>query len=225
MGYTLVFRDVLAQWEALLLGAVQTLWISTAAILLGGGIGVLGAVARGSRHAALRWGSTVYVEAVRNTPFLVQLFLIFFGLPGAGVQISAVQAGLLALTLNLGAYATEIVRAGIEATHSGQVEAGMALGLRRGQVIRLVVLMPALQRVWPALSSQFVLTMLASSILSAVSVEELTSVAALVDSRTYRSFEVYLVAAGFYLVLTFAFRAAFAAAGFLLFPARRAGKR
>lgn len=221
MGYTLVFADVLAQLDALLVGALGTMWISGAAIMLGAAIGVGGAIARGSPRAWVRAASTTYVEAFRNTPFLVQLFLVFFGLPGIGLRLSATEAGLLALTLNLGAYATEIVRAGIEGTGTGQIEAGQALGLRRGQIMRHVVILPALARVWPALSSQFVLTMLASSILSTVSVEELTSIASLVDSRTYRSFEVYLVAAGFYLVLTLAFRAAFAYAGWLLFPARR----
>ena len=221
MGYTLVFQDVLAQLDALLLGALGTVWISAAAIVLGAVIGVAGAVARGSPRAALRAASTGYVEAFRNTPFLVQLFLIFFGLPGIGLRLSATEAGLLALTLNLGAYATEIIRAGIEGTSAGQIEAGQALGLRRWQVLRHVVVLPALARVWPALSSQFVLTMLASSILATVSAEELSSVAALVDSRTYRSFEVYLVTAGFYLVLTLLFRAAFAGAGWLLFPSRR----
>ncbi|WP_376090431.1 amino acid ABC transporter permease [Roseomonas sp. CCTCC AB2023176] len=221
MGYTLVFRDVLAQLDALAWGAVGTVWMSAVAILVGAVIGTFGAVARGSPRGWVRAASATYVEAFRNTPFLVQLFLIFFGLPGLGVRLLATEAGLLALSLNLGAYATEIIRAGIEGTAPGQIEAGQALGLRRWQVMRHVVILPALARVWPALSSQFVLTMLASSILSTVSAEELTSVAALVDSRTYRSFEVYLVAAGFYLTLTLLFRGAFAGVGWLLFPSRR----
>lgn len=221
MAPVLVFADVWAQFDALLNGLFQTVWISAAAIAIGAAIGVLCAVARSGRNRILRLLAVAYVESIRNTPFLVQLFLVFFGLPGLGVRISAVEAGLIALILNLGAYSTEIVRAGIEATHPSQIEAGAALGLRRRDILLHVVLFPALERVWPALSSQFVLTMLASSILSQISVEELTSVGALIDSRTYRSMEVYIVLACLYLSLTVLFRLSFKLAALFLFPRRR----
>ncbi|MEN5082469.1 amino acid ABC transporter permease [Bosea sp. TWI1241] len=208
--------------DTLLSGLVQTVWISAVAIVLGVFIGIACAVARSADSRVLRAASTFYVESMRNTPFIVQLFIVFFGLPSMGVQITAVQAGLIALTLNLGAYSTEIIRAGIEATHRSQIEAGMALGLTRRDILLHVVLLPALEKVWPALSSQFVLTMLASSILSQISVEELTSAGALIDSRTYRSMEVYILLAGFYLALTMVFRLAFDLAGRVLFPRRRA---
>ncbi len=219
---SLVFSDVWAQFDTLLSGLLQTVWISAVAIVLGVVIGVLCAVARSARSRLLRVLAAGYVEGMRNTPFIVQLFLVFFGLPGLGIQITAIQAGLIALTLNLGAYSAEIIRAGIEATHRSQIEAGAALGLRRRDILLHVVLLPALERVWPALSSQFVLTMLASSILSQISVEELSSAGALIDSRTYRSMEVYIILAGFYLGLTMLFRLSFDLAGRFLFPRRRA---
>lgn len=218
----LVFSDVWAQADALLNGLVQTVWISAVAILLGVVIGTLCAIARTSRSRVLSILAGAYVEAIRNTPFLVQLFLVFFGLPGIGLRISAVTAGLIALTVNLGAYSAEIIRAGIEATHKSQIEAGASLGLTRRDILVHVVLLPALERVWPALSSQFVLTMLASSILSQISVEELTSAGALIDSRTYRSMEIYIVLAGLYLGLTVLFRLSFNLVGKLLFARRRA---
>ncbi|MGL4285349.1 MAG: amino acid ABC transporter permease [Phreatobacter sp.] len=218
----LVFSDVWAQADALLDGLLQTVWISAVAILLGVVIGTLCAIALTGRSRILSALARAYVEAIRNTPFLVQLFLVFFGLPGIGLRISAVSAGLIALTVNLGAYSAEIIRAGIEATHKSQIEAGASLGLTRRDILVHVVLLPALERVWPALSSQFVLTMLASSILSQISVEELTSAGALIDSRTYRSMEIYIVLAGLYLGLTFLFRLSFGLIGKLLFARRRA---
>lgn len=217
----LVFSDVLAQFGALLDGAAVTIAIAAAAVVAGAMVGLAVAVAATSRSRLLRAASTVYVESIRNTPFLVQLFLVYFGLPGAGLRISAVAAAFIALTVNLGAYAAEIIRAGIEATHRSQIEAGESLGLTRRDILLHVVLLPALERVWPALSSQFILTMLATSIVSQISVPELTSAAALIDSRTYRSMEVYIVAAGFYLVLTLVFRTAFDLLGRLLFARRR----
>jgi len=108
-------------------------------------VGLFGAWARGfSRTAWLAAGVGGYVELVRNTPFLVQLFFIFFGLPSAGIRLSEVQAALLAITVNLGAYATEIIRAGIEAVPRGQIEAAASLGMSRRQIFRWVVLPPAL---------------------------------------------------------------------------------
>jgi polar amino acid transport system permease protein len=165
--------------------------------------------------------STTYVEAVRNTPLLVQIFLVYFGLPSLGLRVSATEAALIALVVNLGAYTTEIIRAGIVATHPAQIEAAASLGLTPRQIFWDVVLIPALDRVWPALSSQFVLIMLASSIVSQIGFEELTSAAALIDSRTYRSTEVYIVTAALYLGLTLLFRNLLRLFGLAIFARRR----
>lgn len=175
MPFQFNFAPVLAEWPRLLDGLLLTLWLSVAGIVLGTVLGTaLGiglAVLRATAPQPVGAVVAGYVEVIRNTPFLVQLFIIFFGLPPLGLRLDAPAAALLALTLNLGAYATEIVRSGIEAVHPAQIEAGQSLALTRLQVFRHVVLLPALARVWPALCSQFVLMMLSTSICSFISVE------------------------------------------------------
>ncbi|HDR2333884.1 TPA: amino acid ABC transporter permease, partial [Enterobacter kobei] len=157
------------------------------------------------------WGS--YVEIIRNTPFVVQLFFIVFGLPNLGLKMTAGEAALLAMVVNLGAYSTEIIRAGIQVTPKGQWEAGRVLGLTRLQTFIRVVLPPALQRIYPALVSQCIIVMLGSSVVSQVSYEELTFAANLIQSRTFLSFEVYLVTTGIYLALSITLRQLMMAAG------------
>jgi polar amino acid transport system permease protein len=131
-------------------------------------------------------------------------------LPSIGLRLKPDQAALLAMVINLGAYATEIVRAGVKAVPAGQLEAGTALGLSSWQLFRFVVWLPALRAVFPALGSQFILVMLASSIVSVISAEELTAVADTIVARNFRSFEVYLVVTGLYLALCLGFQGAFA---------------
>jgi len=127
-----------------------------------------------------------------------------------GLRLTADSAALLAMTVNLGAYASEIVRAGIEAIPHGQVEAAHALGLKRLQIFRFIVIFPALKTVYPALASQFILLMLGSSVVAAVSTEELTGIANSLQSRTFRSFETYFVVTAMYLIMALGFRAVFA---------------
>ena len=210
MNYTFRFTPVIARIDQLLDGLATTLWLSAAAIALGFLVGVAGALAAGSRSKVLRGLVLAYVEAIRNTPLLAQLFFIYFGLPALGLRLEALSAALITLVINLGAYSTEIVRAGIEAVPLGQRDAGAALGLTRWQIMRLIVLKPALKIVFPALASQFTLLMLATSILSQIGVEELFHMASLIDTTTYRSFEVYAVTCGFYLATAVAFRLLFA---------------
>ena len=217
MDYTFRFTPVLSRIDQLLDGLVVTLWISAVVIVLGFLVGLGGALASRSRSAALRRAVLCYVEAIRNTPFLVQLLLVYLGLPSLGLRLSPEQAALLAMVVNLGAYATEIVRAGIEAVPHGQVEAGRALGLRPHQIFRAVVLMPALRVVFPALASQFILVMLASSVVSVISAEELTAVTDTIVARNFRSFEFYFITTGIYLALTLAFQAIFATIERVLF--------
>jgi polar amino acid transport system permease protein len=152
-----------------------------------------------------------YVEIVRNTPFLVQIFMIFFGLPTIGLRLDADQGALIALVLNGSAYTIEIVRAGIENIGHGQIEGALALGLHRLQAFRLVVLPQALRIIVPPLGSQFILLMLNSSVCSAISADELTSAALDVQGRTFRAFEAFIVAAAIYFALSLLFSSAFAA--------------
>jgi polar amino acid transport system permease protein len=205
--FGVVWRDI----DALLLGAWLTMRLSALAMVFGLIVGVAGALAKTSRYRALHAVGQAYVEAIRNTPFLVQVLLVYLGLPSIGIRLKPDQAALLAMVINLGAYTTEIVRAGIKAVPPGQIQAGIALGLSQWQLFRFVVCLPALRAVFPALGSQFILVMLASSVVSVISAEELTAVADTIVARNFRSFEVYLIVTGLYLAMCLAFQGAFAA--------------
>ncbi len=201
MPIELQFESVFAESDLIWRGIGLTLGLSAGAIVLGS---ILATLFVAFRSLAGRWAGILvdaYVELLRNTPFLVQLFMIFFGLSALGIQIPGAEAALFAMTLNLAAYSTEIIRAGVDSIHKSQFEAGMSLALSRRQVFQHVVLLPAIARVWPALSSQFVLMLLASSVCSFISVEELSGAAAIIEQRTFRSFETYIVATLIYLAL------------------------
>lgn len=210
MKYGLQFRDVFAAWESILDGVWITLLLSAVAMVGGLAIGILCAAARTYGPAWLRRIVGAYVEIIRNTPLLVQLFLIFFGLPSFGVRLDGLTAAMIALVINLGAYTTEIVRAGLEAVPKAQIEAGHSLGLSGLQVFRYIVVFPALKAMFPALASQFVLLMLATSVASQISVQDLFHAASIVQSRTFRDFEVYTVIGVLYLALAIGFRGLFA---------------
>lgn len=220
MKYGLQFRDVFAAWEALLDGVVNTLILSFAAMVGGLVIGVACAAARVYGPPLVKRAAGAYVEIIRNTPLLVQLFLIFFGLPSAGIRLDGMTAAIIALVVNLGAYTAEIVRAGLEAIPKAQTEAGVSLGLSGLEVFRHIILFPALKAMFPALASQFVLLMLATSVVSTISVPELFHAGSIIQSRTFRDFEVYIVVGAIYLALAFAFRALFAGVYYAAFVRR-----
>lgn len=220
MTYSFQFRDVLAAHEFLLDGLILTLELSVFTMVTGLLIGVSGAAARVYGPAWLRRPVAVYVEAIRNTPLIVQLFLIFFGLPSLGVKFDADTAAFIALSINLGAYSIEIVRAGLEAIPRSQIEAGQSLGLSGVQIFRYVIAFPALKLMYPALASQFVLLMLATSVVSQISAQDLFHAASIIQSRTFRDFEVYIVVAAVYLALALIFRLAFAGLYQLVFARR-----
>jgi polar amino acid transport system permease protein len=220
MPYVFQFGDLLAYSDLLLRGAAATLILTAAATLLGVALGIVGAGCRTSRSALARGIALGYVEFIRNTPFIVQLFFIFFGLPSLGVRLPAEAAAAIAMVVNLGAYSTEIIRAGIDAIHRGQVEAGLALGMTRFEIFRYIVIRPALAKVYPALSSQIVLVMLGSAVVSQIAAEELTFAAQYIQSRNFRSFETYLVTTGLYLVLAVGVRQTLRLAGRAAFGQR-----
>ena len=224
MAVELHFGPILAEGPRFVQGAVLTLELaaaSTALGLLGGGALATGRV---FGPAPLRWVVAAYVEAVRNTPLLVQLYLVYFVLPRWGLRLDSVAAAVVGLSLNLAAYAAEIVRAGLLSVSRGQVEAALSLGLRRRRVflsvvrvLRHVVLLPALRAIYPALGSQFVLQILGSSLASAIAAEELTAVSNNIMMETFRNFEVFIVSGGIYLAMVLVFRALFALSGRVLF--------
>ncbi|TLX56915.1 amino acid ABC transporter permease [Stutzerimonas nosocomialis] len=221
MNYQFDFAAVLAHGDLLLEGALLTLTLTAIGTLFGVGIGILGAVVRAWKLKPFDRLFGVYVELIRNTPFLVQLFFIFFGLPSLGVRLSALEAAALAMVINLGAYSTEIIRAGILAIPHGQIEAASALALSRFETFLHVVLRPALVKVWPALSSQIVIVMLGSAVCSQISTEELTFAANFIQSRNFRAFETYLLTTLVYLAMAILIRQLLAWFGRSVVEARR----
>ncbi len=209
MNYTFQFGEVFAAWPLLLKGTWTTIQLSFLAMVLGLVVAVLCAWGKTSGPRPLRFVINAYIELIRNTPFLVQLFFFFFALPALGLRWTPYTAALTALVVNLGAYAAEIIRAGIESIPKGQIEAGLALDLKRWEIFRFVILKPALKTIYPALTSQFILLMLSSAVVSVISADDLTSVAANLQSQTFRSFEIYIVVAGIYLLLSMAFSGLF----------------
>lgn len=223
MNIVLDFSVVFERWPELLRGTLATLGLALAGMTLALVIGVLGvAIRRSGRKlpAAIVIG---FVEIVRNTPFLVQIFFIFFVLPLLGLRLNPTTTAVIALGINGGAYAIEIIRGGVESIHKGQIEAGLALGLHPGQVYRMIVLKPALRAIFPSLSSQFILLTLTTSICSSIAAYELTSVAQRIESDTFRSFEVYFSITLIYLLLSWLMMGLFALISRLAFnyPAAR----
>jgi len=207
---TLSFAWLWAAWDELLRGAWLTISLTLQAVILGCLIAIVGAWAKTSGPRWLGLIFSGYVEVIRNTPFLLQLFFFFFGLPSAGIFLTPTQTALLAMVVNLGAYATEIIRAGVEAIPHGQIEAGAALGFSPVQVFLLIVLVPALQVIYPPLAGQFTMVLLGSSLASAISANELTSAANILVSANFRTLEVYIVVTFIYLIIVFIFRGLFA---------------
>ncbi len=198
---------------ALANGALTTVGLIAAATLFGGLLSIAGAAARASRLGAARAVAAGYVELIRNTPFIVQLFFVFFGLPSLGVRLPAIAAAILAMTINLAAYGTEILRAGLQSVSLGQREAARALGMREWVIFLRIVLPQALQAVFPALASQIVITMLESAVVSQIAVRDLTYEADLIQSRTFLAFQTYAVVTVVYLVLSVLLRRALGLAG------------
>ncbi|MET0733695.1 MAG: amino acid ABC transporter permease [Casimicrobiaceae bacterium] len=204
--YVFQFGIVWDHLPRLIDGAWLTLRLSVGAFVLGLALAALFAYARTSGPRWARIAVTAYVEFIRNTPFLVQLFVIYFSLPAIGIRFEAVTAALIGMTLNFAGYATEILRAGIESVPRSQIEAGHSLGFTRLSIYRHIIVFPALRAVYPALASQFILLMLGSSIVAAISVEELTGIINTLQSTTFRAFEFYFVATAIYLALALGMR-------------------
>lgn len=206
MRIELDFISVLIEWPLLVKGVAWTVGLTGISTLLGLLLGVV--LAWALVHGSLPWRvlSGSYVEAIRNTPFIVQLFFVYFGLPAMGLRLSPEMASIIAMVVNLSAYATEIIRAGIEATPKGQIEAGMSLALTPRQIFTHVVLPPALKKVWPALVSQIIIVMLGSSVCGQISTQELSHAANLIQGRNFRAFEAFIIATLAYLSLAIALR-------------------
>ncbi len=224
MTYSFDFSWIGEYLPVLLKGVGITVELILVGAFFGVALGTLCAWIRALGPLWLRPVVGAYVEMIRNTPFLIQLFFIFFGLPSLGFRMSELQAANLAMIVNLGAYSCEIIRAGIQATPRGQFEAGASLAMSPIQTFWHVVLIPSLQRIWPALSSQIVIVMLGSAAVSQIAAEDLTFAANFIQSRNFRAFEAYLVSTVIYLFLAIVLRQLLRGAGALLFAKRRAAQ-
>ncbi len=190
----------------IVLGAALTGLISVVSIILATILALLGSLGRLSNNPIANGLSSFYVSLIRGTPLLVQIFIWYLGLPRLGIILPGLQAGILALGVNYGAYMTEIFRAGIQAIGKGQHEAAQALGMSRVQTLRRIVLPQAFRIVIPPIGNEFIAMMKDSSLVSVMSVWELTFRAQKIGRQNFRPMETFIIAAAFYWVLTVAFQ-------------------
>ncbi|MFG1361607.1 amino acid ABC transporter permease [Xanthobacter versatilis] len=221
MGYEFDFSFLNEHWPDLLNGVWLTLGMTVASVLPGFILGTLCAVGRLYGPPNVQRAVVFYVEAIRNTPLIIQVFWLFFGLAVLGAKIGPFPAAVIALVVNVGAYTAEIMRAGFRSIPKGQIEAAHCLALTPTQALWSVQLPQAVERVYPALVSQFVLMMLATAIMSQISAEELTGVAYMIQSFTFRGFEVYLVIAVIYLAMASLLRLSLMGVAHVSFPRLR----
>jgi polar amino acid transport system permease protein len=177
------------QLPDLLQAAWMTYWIALVTFFLAVAVGVMLAIVRHQKYPVFYLVATAYVEMIRNTPILVQIFLIYFGLPQFHIFLPALTAGILALTINNSAYIAEIIRSGIQAVAKGQWEAAETIGLTKLQVFRLIVIPQAIRNIFPALSNQFIMVLFGTSLLSILDVRELTQVSSIFNSKNARVME------------------------------------
>jgi His/Glu/Gln/Arg/opine family amino acid ABC transporter permease subunit len=201
MSYNFTLRTIYPYLGQLWQAAAVTLWLSSLAIVLSITLGSFIAVLRRGRSQPLRALGAIYVEVMRNTPLLVILYVVYFAAPAIGIRLSSFTAALLGLTLNSAGYMAEILRAGLVAVARGQFEAAQSQGMSAWQVFRHVVFPQVFRTIYAPLGNQVIAVILASSLASAVAVEEVASWMQTVGSTSFRFFETFVVAALVYLVL------------------------
>lgn len=186
-----------------LVGALNTIVISIISLAAGFVIGYIFSSIKSHKIKVLSGLITAYVEVIRNTPFLVQVYVIYFALPLlVNIRIDPLIAGVIALSLNCGGFTTEIIRGGMDSIDQGQIDSGLSIGMNRLGILRYVITYPVLQKMFPAISTLFILTMLGSSVLSAISVPDLTGTANAISARVYHHFEIFVFIAVIYLFLS-----------------------
>ncbi len=195
------YSIVIAKFPILLEGCWVTLQISFFSLLLGMIFGIAGALCRISSNSILNSLAFLYVWIIRGTPVMVQLFILYFGLPQLGIKLSSMTAGILGLAINTGAYITEIIRAGIQAVDKGQMEAAVSLGMNYRQAMVRIIGPQAAKICIPPLVNQFIMTLKNSSIASLVTIVELLRTGEQLIYTTFRSFEVYTTIAVLYLIM------------------------
>jgi polar amino acid transport system permease protein len=201
MNYTFTLRTIYPYFGSLGAAVQMTLVLSVLAILISLAIGTAVAVLRRSGLVVLRFMGAAYVEVMRNTPLLVILYIVYFATPAIGIRISSFTAALVGVSLNAAGYMAEIVRAGLIAVPRGQFEAATSQGMTGWQMFRHVIFPQVFRTIYAPLGNQFIAVILASSLASAVAVEELTSWMETVGANSFRFFETFVVAAVIYAVL------------------------
>lgn len=197
------FSPVWAGWPQLLKGAAVTVEVTAASLLLGCVIGLLVGIGRlDPRKWLIYWLCTAYVAVIRGTPLLVQLFILFFGLPQFNILLPAFVCGMLGMGIYSGAYVSEIVRGAIQSVDRGQMEAARSLGMPSGLAMRSVILPQALVRMIPPLGNEFIALIKNSALVSLLTIDDLMHEGQRIISVSYRSLEVYLAVAAVYFVLT-----------------------
>jgi polar amino acid transport system permease protein len=181
----------------------MTVKITTISVIIGILLGIILGLARVSKSKVLKGFAKAYIEIFRGTPLLVQLFILYYGLPSLGVNLAPYIAAVLGLGLNSGAYVGEIVRGGIESIDAGQMEAARSVGMSYGQAMRHIILPQAFKRIVPPLGNEFIALLKDSSLVSVIAVKDLTRQGRLIISRTYESFLIFLTVAAFYFVMVF----------------------
>ncbi|MTV49639.1 ABC transporter permease subunit [Heliobacillus mobilis] len=197
---------VYSYYDMFLMGGWMTLKLTAIAVTIGTIIGLIVALARLTKFTPLRWFAAIYTDVIRGTPLLVQIFIVHFGAPKLlGFSLSAMTSGLIALSINSGAYVAEIFRAGIQSIDKGQMEAARSLGMTYPQAMRHIILPQAFRRIIPPLGNEFIAMLKDSSLVSVISLPELAMAGRTVYGSTYRVWEAWLPVAFVYLVMTLAF--------------------
>lgn len=220
MHYSFQFGEVIKHWPELLSGALITLLVAFLAFWIGCVIGLLGALAEQHARPGVRRMVRGYVVFFTNTPSLIQIFVLFYGLPDFGIVLSPMTAVLIGLSLNAGAYLTDIMRSGLVSVNKAELEAAETLNMSRMQRFRFVTLPHLAKTIYPLLSNFFIWILLGSSIGGLFGVNELTGAVIEISSSTFRSIESFAVAAGLYVVLTFIASAFLYAIGYWCFRVR-----
>lgn len=187
-------------------GFMQSAWlafqIALVTIVLSWVVGLLLALAQRSRFRVIRVLTAVYIWVIRGTPSLIQIFIVYFGLPQLGVKLDPFSAGILALAFGSGAYVAEVIRSGLSAIPKGQFDGAKALGLDQFRLYRLVILPQVIRIVVPSLTNEAINTLKNTSLLSTITVVELTMHTQTMIAATFRPFEFYMLAAVLYLLMT-----------------------
>jgi polar amino acid transport system permease protein len=220
VNYTPHFGQIARYLPYLCGGAAISLLLASLAFFGGMVIGLLGAMAKTSGTPILRWLAGAYVTFFTNTPALVQVYFIYFALPAWGIVLNSFNAVLLGLTLNAGAYLTEVQRAGFLSVHRNEIEAAETLGMNRWQTVWYVILPHVVRTLYPPLTGQFILITLGTSMGAVFGVEELTGRAFSVNADTFRAFEIFVVIGMLYVLVTIAASLLLSVVGRTLFRVR-----